>query len=108
TNLDQALQGRVTGVTAVYTSGQPGSSVSIRVRGQSTINSNAEPLYVIDGVPVQIHGHSGADFGLGDDLGNGSTSTISPLSNINPSEIVSMEILKDASACAIYGSAGSN
>ena len=108
TNLDQALQGRVTGVTAVNTSGQPGSSVSIRVRGQSTINSNAEPLYVIDGVPVQIHGHSGADFGLGDALGNGSTSTISPLSNINPSEIVSMEILKDASACAIYGSAGSN
>jgi len=108
TNMDQALQGRVAGVTAVYTSGQPGSSVSIRVRGQSTINSNAEPLYVIDGVPVQIKGHSGADFGLGDALGNGSTSTISPLSTINPSDIVSMEILKDASATAIYGSQASN
>jgi len=108
TNMDQALQGRVAGVTSVQTSGAPGSSVSIRVRGQSTINSGAEPLYVIDGVPVQIHGKSGADFGLGDALGNGTVSTISPLSTINPSDIVSMEILKDASATAIYGSQGSN
>jgi len=108
TNMDQALQGRVTGVTSVQTSGAPGSSVSIRVRGQSTINSGAEPLYVIDGVPVQVHGKSGADFGLGDALGNGTVSTISPLSTINPSDIVSMEILKDASATAIYGSQGSN
>jgi TonB-dependent starch-binding outer membrane protein SusC len=108
TNMDQALQGRVAGVTAVQTSGAPGSSVSIRVRGQSTINSGAEPLYVIDGVPVQIHGKSGADYGLGDALGNGTISTISPLSTINPSDIVSMEILKDASATAIYGSQGSN
>ena len=108
TNMDQALQGRVAGVTAVQTSGAPGSSVSIRVRGQNTINSGAEPLYVIDGVPVQVTGKSGADFGLGDALGNGSVSTISPLSTINPSDIVSMEILKDASATAIYGSQGSN
>jgi len=108
TNMDQALQGRVTGVTAVQTSGAPGSSVSIRVRGQSTINSGAEPLYVIDGIPIQITGKSGADYGLGDALGNGSVSTISPLSTINPSDIVSMEILKDASATAIYGSQGSN
>jgi len=108
TNMDQALQGRVAGVTSVQTSGAPGSSVSIRVRGQSTINSGAEPLYVIDGVPVQIHGKSGADYGLGDALGNGTVSTISPLSTINPSDIVSMEILKDASATAIYGSQGSN
>ncbi|HLP06220.1 MAG TPA: TonB-dependent receptor [Paludibacter sp.] len=108
TNMDQALQGRVTGVTAVQTSGAPGSSVSIRVRGQSTINSGAEPLYVIDGVPVQSNGKSGADYGLGDGLGNGSVSTISPISTINPSDIVTMEILKDASATAIYGSRGSN
>ena len=108
TNMDQALQGRVTGVTAVQTSGAPGSSVSIRVRGQSTINSGAEPLYVIDGIPIQITGKSGADYGLGDALGNGTVSTISPLSTINPSDIVSMEILKDASATAIYGSQGSN
>lgn len=70
TNLDQALQGRAAGVTAVYTSGRPGSSVSIRVRGQNTINSNAEPLYVIDGIPVQSKGYSSHDYGLGDALGN--------------------------------------
>lgn len=108
TNLDQALQGRAAGVTSVMTSGAPGSSVSIRVRGQSTINANAEPLYVIDGVIVQGGGRSGADFGLGDALGNSPISTISPLSTINPSDILSMEILKDASATAIYGAQGAN
>lgn len=108
TNLDQSLQGRATGVQAMSTSGAPGSSSSIRVRGQSTINANAEPLYVIDGVIVQGGGNSGADFGLGDALGNGKVSTVSPLSTINPSDIVSMEILKDASATAIYGAQGSN
>lgn len=108
TNLDQSLQGRAAGVSAVSTSGAPGSSSSIRVRGQATINSNAEPLYVIDGVIVQGGGDSGADFGLGDALGNGSVSTISPLSTINPADIVSMEILKDASATAIYGAQGAN
>lgn len=108
TNLDQSLQGRAAGVTAVATSGAPGSASSIRVRGQATINAGAEPLYVIDGVIVQGGGQRGADFGLGDALGNGSVSTISPLSTINPSDIVSMEILKDASATAIYGAQGSN
>jgi TonB-linked SusC/RagA family outer membrane protein len=108
TNLDQSLQGRATGVTAMTTSGAPGSSSSIRVRGQATINANAEPLYVIDGVIVQGGGNSGADFGLGDALGNGKVSTISPLSTINPADIVSMEVLKDASATAIYGAQGSN
>lgn len=108
TNLDQSLQGRAAGVTAVQTSGAPGSSSSIRVRGQATINANAEPLYVIDGVIVQSQGQRGADYGLGDALGNGSMSTISPLSTINPQDIVSMEILKDASATAIYGAQGAN
>ena len=107
-SLDQTLQGRAAGVTAVQTSGAPGSSSSIRVRGQATINANAEPLYVIDGVIVQGGGNSGASFGLGDALGNGSVSTISPLSTINPADIVSMEILKDASATAIYGAQGAN
>ena len=108
TNLDQSLQGRAAGVSAVQTSGAPGSSSSIRVRGQATVNANAEPLYVIDGVIVQGGGNSGADFGLGDALGNGKVSTISPLSTINPADIVSMEILKDASATAIYGAQGAN
>jgi len=107
TNLDQSLQGRAAGVSAVQTSGAPGSSSSIRVRGQATVNANAEPLYVIDGVIVQGGGNSGGDFGLGG-LGNGKVSTISPLSTINPADIVSMEILKDASATAIYGAQGAN
>jgi TonB-linked SusC/RagA family outer membrane protein len=108
TNLDQSLQGRASGISSVMTSGAPGSSVSIRVRGQATINSGAEPLYVIDGVIVQGGSTSGSGLGLGDKLGNGSVSTISPLSTINPADIVSMEILKDASATAIYGAQGSN
>ena len=108
TNIDQSLQGRAAGVQATATSGAPGSSSAIRVRGQATINANAEPLYVIDGVIMQGGGQSGADFGLGDALGNGAVSTISPLSTINPSDIVSMEILKDASATAIYGAQGAN
>lgn len=108
TNLDQALQGRAAGVTAVQTSGAPGSSSSIRVRGTATINANAEPLYVIDGVIVQSQGQNGYSYGLGDALGNGDVSTISPLASIDPSDIVSMEILKDASATAIYGAQGAN
>ncbi|MBQ7181183.1 MAG: TonB-dependent receptor [Bacteroidaceae bacterium] len=114
TSLDQSFQGRVAGVQATNTSGAPGSSSSIRVRGQATINANAEPLYVIDGVIVQSGGNggqnsqSGASFGLGDALGNGPMSTISPLSTIDPADIVSMEILKDASATAIYGAQGAN
>ena len=108
TNLDQAFKGRAAGVESMQTSGAPGSSVSIRVRGQATINANAEPLYVVDGVIIQGGGSTGADFGLGDALGNGTKSTISPMSSINPSDIVSMEILKDASATAIYGAQASN
>ena len=108
TSLDQTLQGRAAGVTAISTSGAPGTSSSIRVRGQATINANAEPLYVIDGVIIQSSGASGASYGLGDALGNGKVSTISPLSTINPNDIVSMEILKDASATAIYGAQGAN
>ena len=107
TNLDQSLQGRAAGVTAVQTSGAPGSSSSIRVRGQATVNAGAEPVYVIDGVIVQGGGNSAWDYGLGG-LGNGKISTISPLATLNPSDIVSMEILKDASATAIYGAQGAN
>ncbi|MCG6187251.1 SusC/RagA family TonB-linked outer membrane protein [Maribellus maritimus] len=108
-NLDQALQGRAAGITAVQTSGQPGSSVSIRVRGQGTLRADAsEPLYVVDGVPIQNVSQSGHSVGLGDAMGNGSVSTFSGLSVLNPSDILSVEILKDASATAIYGSRGAN
>lgn len=108
TNLDQSLGGRVAGVTSMATSGAPGSSTSIRVRGQATINAGAEPLYVVDGVIWNNSNTSGSSVGLGDALGNGSVSTVSPLSSLNPSDIVSMEVLKDASATAIYGAQGSN
>ena len=108
TNMDQALQGRATGVVSMASSGAPGAASSIRVRGQATINANAEPLYVIDGVIVQTSSQNGAGLGLGDKLGNGQASAVSPLSTINPADIVSMEVLKDASATAIYGAQGAN
>jgi TonB-dependent SusC/RagA subfamily outer membrane receptor len=83
--------------------------MSIRIRGQGTVRAAAaEPLYVIDGVPVQNVSQSGHSIGLGDRLGNGSVQTFSGLSGINPADIVSIEILKDASATAFYGSRGAN
>lgn len=108
TNVDQALQGRISGITSMQTSGAPGSAVSINIRGLATINANSDPLYVVDGVIWQGGGNSGASLGLGDALGNGSHSAVSPLSLLNPSDIVSMEVLKDASATAIYGAQGAN
>lgn len=93
TSLDQAFQGRVAGVTSVLNSGAPGSSSAVRVRGLSTVNAEAEPLYVIDGVIFQ-----------GGDI----VSTVSPLTAINPADIESMEFLKDAAATAIYGAQGAN
>ncbi len=105
TNLDQAMQGRAAGVNTVMTSGAPGSAASVRIRGQATLNAGAEPLYVIDGVIWQGGSTKGLDLGL--NLGNG-IGTVSPLSTLNPSDIVSMEILKDASATAIYGAQGAN
>jgi len=112
TSLDQALQGQVAGLQSIQTSGQPGSASSVIIRGLATINAGTQPLYVIDGVVFQNGsrdgGTSGQSYGLGDKLGNGSVSTISPLSTIDPADIVNIEVLKDASACAIYGSAGAN
>lgn len=108
-NLAQALQGRAAGVTALYNSGQPGASVQINIRGTSTLLAGStQPLYVVDGVPVQNVSQSGAALGLADRLGNGTVSPVSGLANINPNDILTMEILKDASATAIYGSQGAN
>lgn len=108
TNIDQSFQGRIAGVDAVRTSGAPGSAISVSIRGNATINAGADPLYVVDGVIFQSQSNSGASLGLGDALGNGSHSTISPLSLLNPSDIVNIEVLKDASATAIYGAQGAN
>ena len=91
TSLDQALQGRAAGVQVTQNSGTPGGGISVSIRGINSLNGN-EPLYVIDGVAIS---------------GN-NTSNSSVLSSINPADIVSMEVLKDASATAIYGSRASN
>ena len=91
-SVEQAMQGRMPGVQVQQTSGQPGAGISIRVRGVSSIAGGNEPLYVIDGLPQFNDDVRGA---------NG-------LATINPSDIESIEVLKDASATAIYGSRGAN
>ncbi|RYY60915.1 MAG: TonB-dependent receptor [Chitinophagaceae bacterium] len=101
TSLDQALQGRAAGVQVTQISGKPGAETSIRIRGTSSINAGNEPLYVVDGLLISS---DGGDVSVGGTRGP----RISPLSSINPSDIESVEILKDASATAIYGSRGAN
>ncbi|PIE49990.1 MAG: SusC/RagA family TonB-linked outer membrane protein [Flavobacteriales bacterium] len=95
--VESALQGQAPGVQVVASSGTPGATQQIRVRGTSTINAGAGPLYVIDGVPVA----SG-------DLGSDEGSSFSIMSTINNDDIESMTLLKDASATAQYGARGSN
>lgn len=97
--LDQALQGQAAGVQVTQASGTPGAGVSIRVRGGSSINASNEPLYVIDGVPVSTGSYS--QIGTGGQLSNA-------LADINPADIESIEVLKDASSTALYGSRASN
>ncbi|WP_153798587.1 SusC/RagA family TonB-linked outer membrane protein [Foetidibacter luteolus] len=92
--IDQALQGKVAGLVVQQVSGQPGGGVSVQVRGVSSISGNSAPLYVIDGVIIPSPS----------DPGSGSN----PLNTINPSEIESIDVLKDASASAIYGSQATN
>src|SRR5690606_7427357 len=98
---DRLLQGSVSGVQVTQSSGQPGSGSSIRIRGGTSINAGSEPLYVIDGFPV-YNSNASIDAGV---LGG---AKINPLSAFNSSDIESIEVLKDASATAIYGSRGAN
>lgn len=105
-SLDQAIQGKASGVQVTQNSGSPSAATSIRIRGANSLRNN-EPLYVIDGVPVNsdaTNTTAGFDWAGG---GNGQTA-INVLSTINPADIVSIEILKDASSTAIYGSRGAN
>ncbi|HJT75538.1 MAG TPA: SusC/RagA family TonB-linked outer membrane protein, partial [Chitinophaga sp.] len=95
TSLDQALQGRAAGVQVTQNSGAPGGATTIRIRGGNSIQGDNEPLYVIDGVPFK---NGGSDRG----------SSFNVLSTLNPADIESMTILKDASSTAIYGSRGAN
>ncbi|WP_153796354.1 SusC/RagA family TonB-linked outer membrane protein [Foetidibacter luteolus] len=96
---DQLLQGRAAGVQVNTNSGTPGGGVFVRIRGTSSINASSDPLYVIDGVPVQSNNLSGLSIGGG---------ITNPMADINPADIESMEILKDASATAIYGARAAN
>ncbi|MFA8300249.1 MAG: SusC/RagA family TonB-linked outer membrane protein [Hyphomicrobiales bacterium] len=100
-SFDKALQGNASGVQVNDNSGQPGAATSIRIRGIGTLNASAEPLYVIDGVAINnsdISGVANSEYG---------TST-NPLSAINPADIESVNILKDASAASLYGSRAAN
>lgn len=101
---DQLLQGRAAGVQITPASGEPGSSASIRIRGTSSVRSGNDPLIVVDGVPL-----SGGNVSPGSgDFGAGEQTARNPLSFINPDDIESISVLKDASAAAIYGARGSN
>jgi len=100
-SLDQGLQGRAAGVVVLNTSGQPGGATSIRIRGTSSINGTNEPLYVIDGVPIVSSSSSSS-------TGASNVPSLNPLSTINPNDIASLDVLKDAAATAIYGARGAN
>jgi iron complex outermembrane receptor protein len=100
---EQLIQGKVAGVQTVQSSGEPGAGIAIRIRGTSSIRSNNDPLYVVDGVPL-----SGAAPPEGPNVGFGTSVSSNPLSFLNPNDIESMSVLKDASATAIYGSRGAN
>ncbi len=104
-SIDQLLFGKSAGVNVIQNSGEPGGGISINIRGASSINAGNSPLYVIDGLPIDnsrpIGSASLSSF-------NNNRSPRNPLSSINPSDIESIEILKDASATAIYGSRGAN
>lgn len=103
---DQLLQGKVAGVQVTSNSGAPGAATSIRIRGASSINNSNEPLYVIDGIPVSGAGTTIQGFDWAG--GSNGQNRVNPLSTISPSDIVSIDVLKDASAAAIYGAAGAN
>ena len=101
-SLEEALQGRLANVDIIASSGAPGSSMSIRIRGISSLSTSSEPLIVIDGIPYDTDISEDFDFATAteDDLG--------ALANISPSDIANIEVLKDAAATAIWGSKGAN
>jgi TonB-linked SusC/RagA family outer membrane protein len=102
TSPDQLIQGRTPGVMVINNTGQPGGAATVRIRGNSSIRAGNNPLFVLDGIPLSgSSARPGGSGGFGSDGGN-------PLAYLNPSDIASMDILKDASATAIYGSRGAN
>ncbi len=103
-NTEQLFQGKISGVRVVNSSGEPGAGVDVIIRGAGSIRSGNGPLYVIDGMPLSNDDVSPA----GADAGIGSSRSKNPLNFLNPSDIESISVLKDASAAAIYGARGSN
>ena len=97
--VDQAMIGQLAGVRVKQTTGTPGKGFSVQIRGSGSISGGNEPLYVIDGFPLTVNSNN---------TGNGSFSTGNPLDNINPNDIETIQVLKDAAAAAIYGSRASN
>jgi TonB-linked SusC/RagA family outer membrane protein len=110
-SVDALLQGRAAGVTVTNNSGQPGGSVSVRIRGITSLSGTNEPLYIVDGIPISgdaTRRETGGAIVKGYVGGNSGSVATSPLNLINPNDIETMDILKDASATAIYGSRGAN
>jgi iron complex outermembrane receptor protein len=101
---EQLMQGRVPGVQITQSSGEPGGGINVRIRGTSSVYGGNNPLFVVDGVPLSGDNTSGD----GDASGVGRQAAKNPLSFMNPDDIASIDILKDASATAIYGSRGAN
>lgn len=104
TSVEQTLQGTAPGVQVTQASAAPGGGMSIRIRGGSSVNGSNEPLYVIDGFPVENDANAASPGNAGRD----NTAPSNPLAALNPNDIASIEILKDASATAIYGARGAN
>ena len=102
-NALQSMAGQVSGVNITQSQGAPGMAPTIKVRGMSSINSGTAPLYVIDGIPLEDNTSS-----TGTNGGDVQVSNRNPMNNINPNDIESIEVLKDASSAAIYGSRGAN
>ena len=98
---EELMQGRTPGVIVTPPSGEPGAAASINIRGSASIRGNQEPLYVVDGVPMSPGGTSGTLSGV-----ESSSTPKNPLMFLNPNDIESISILKDASSAAIYGSRG--
>lgn len=107
---EQLIQGKIAGVNIIQNSGKPGAPATVRIRGASSISAGNNPLYVVDGVPLQF-GSSNEFVPSSSAVSNSSAFSsegTNPLNIINPSDIESIEVLKDASAAAIYGSRGAN